>query len=119
MIRFGILIIFTALIFAFTLSRPHRHRFCRFFAFISILGLALMNAPYWFRNPYAPIQVISWAFLACSILLVFHASRLLRIVGVPYGDFENTTRLVTVGAYRYIRHPIYCTLLLGGMGIFL
>ena len=24
-----------------------------------------------------------------------------------------------VGAYRYIRHPLYCTLLLGGAGAFL
>jgi protein-S-isoprenylcysteine O-methyltransferase Ste14 len=40
------------------------------------------------------------------------------MVGDPEGDFENTTRLVTVGAYRYIRHPLYCSILLGGTGAF-
>jgi len=44
---------------------------------------------------------------------------MLRLVGSPEGDIENTTELVTRGAYKYIRHPIYCSLLLGGVGAFL
>jgi protein-S-isoprenylcysteine O-methyltransferase Ste14 len=77
-----------------------------------------MNAPDWFRDSYSPVQLISWVFLACSLLLAVHGFRLLRMVGDPEGDFENTTRLVTVGAYRYIRHPLYCSILLGGTGAF-
>ncbi|MEJ2737690.1 MAG: isoprenylcysteine carboxylmethyltransferase family protein, partial [Anaerolineae bacterium] len=33
-------------------------------------------------------------------------------------EFEKTTRLVTVGAYRYIRHPLYSSLLFLAWGIF-
>ncbi len=32
--------------------------------------------------------------------------------------FENTTTLVIVGTYKYIRHPLYSSLLLLGWGIF-
>jgi protein-S-isoprenylcysteine O-methyltransferase Ste14 len=58
-------------------------------------------------------------FLAGSLLLAVHGFRLLRIAGSPKNDFEDTTVLVTTGAYRYIRHPLYCSLLLGGTGAFL
>ena len=45
--------------------------------------------------------------------------RLLRVLGRPARtaarsanlSFENTTTLVTVGAYRWIRHPLYASLL--------
>jgi len=33
-------------------------------------------------------------------------------------DIEKTTELVTVGAYRYIRHPLYSSLLYGVWGVF-
>jgi protein-S-isoprenylcysteine O-methyltransferase Ste14 len=32
--------------------------------------------------------------------------------------FEKTTNLVTSGIYKYIRHPLYCSLLLLTWGIF-
>ena len=32
--------------------------------------------------------------------------------------FERTTKLVTVGIFRYIRHPMYCSLLLLTWGLF-
>jgi protein-S-isoprenylcysteine O-methyltransferase Ste14 len=31
---------------------------------------------------------------------------------------ENTRRLVEVGVYRYIRHPLYASLILFGWGVF-
>ena len=36
----------------------------------------------------------------------------------PLVAFEKTTALVTVGAYRYIRHPLYSSLLFLAWGIF-
>ena len=33
--------------------------------------------------------------------------------------FENTTTLVTVGVYRFIRHPMYASLMALGWGTFL
>lgn len=118
MIRLAVFVILMTFLLGFTLRRPHRHRFYRFFAFVSLLGLVLVNAPSWFRDPYSPTQLVSWLFLACSLLLAAHGFWLLRIVGAPEGDFESTTCLVTVGAYRYIRHPLYCSILLGGVGAF-
>ena len=39
--------------------------------------------------------------------------------GKPGRNFENTTKLVKTGLYRYIRHPMYGSLLLLGLGMFL
>lgn len=119
MIRLGVFTILSILLLAFTLSRPHRHRFYRFFAFESLLGLVLLNTDTWFRDPFSSIHLFSWIFLASSLVLAIHGFRLLHIAGAPEGDIEDTTQLVTTGAYRYIRHPLYCSLLLGGVGAFL
>ena len=119
MIQFGIFILLSILLLALTLKRPHRHRFPRFFAFESLLGLVLLNAGSWFRNPWSSRQLTSWIFLASSLVLALHGFRLLRIAGSPKDDIEETTQLVKIGAYRYIRHPIYCTLFLAGIGAFL
>lgn len=119
MIRLVVFMILMAFLLIFTSRRPHRHRFYRFFAFGGFLGLVFMNAPMWFRDFYSPLQIVSWGFLACSLILAIHGFMLLRKVGAPREDLENTTQLVTVGAYKYIRHPLYCTLLLGGVGAFL
>jgi protein-S-isoprenylcysteine O-methyltransferase Ste14 len=119
MIKVGIFTLLSLLLLAFTLSRPHLHRFPRFFAFECLLALVLLSAQGWFRNPFSPRQLVSWIFLASSLGLAIHGFRLLRIAGSPVKDIEDTTRLVTIGAYRYIRHPLYCSLLLGGLGAFL
>jgi protein-S-isoprenylcysteine O-methyltransferase Ste14 len=51
---------------------------------------------------------------------VLHGFYLLRVIGQPEpeGSFEDTTTLVTVGAYKYIRHPLYSSLLFLAWGIF-
>jgi protein-S-isoprenylcysteine O-methyltransferase Ste14 len=38
---------------------------------------------------------------------------------VPLAGIEKTTALVTVGVYRYIRHPIYSSGFYGTWGVFL
>ncbi len=95
------------------------HGFYRFFAFELLLGLILWNAPAWFRNPFSLRQWTAWFLGAVSIGLAIEGFRLLRVMGRPTAinaeganlAFENTTALVTVGAYRYIRHPLYGSLL--------
>lgn len=119
MIELVVFILLSILLVVFTLLRPHRHRFPRLIAAESFLALVLLNARGWFDEPLSPRQVLSWLFLAASLALALHGLRLLRTVGDPKDDIENTTRLVTVGAYRYVRHPLYCTLLLGGIGVIL
>ena len=110
-----------------SLFRPHSHGFYRFFAWESILALVLLNAPQWFRNPFSPLQLISWLLLAISIFLVSHGVHLLRVIGKPNQDrsdpnlfsLEKTSSLVTVGVYKYIRHPLYSSLLFLAWGAFL
>ena len=95
------------------------HGFYRFFAFESILVLFLLNVGYWFSDPFSARQIVSWALLIASLFLVVEGFRLLRAVGKPAGPVEATTTLVKQGVYRYIRHPLYSSLLLLGWGIFL
>jgi protein-S-isoprenylcysteine O-methyltransferase Ste14 len=102
-----------------SLSDRRSHGFYRFFAFEMILALVLVNAEAWFRDPLSPRQIFSWLVLLASLRLAAHGFYLLRVVGQPEGDFENTTQLVTVGAYRYIRHPLYGSLFLFVWGAFL
>jgi len=92
------------------------HGFFRFFAFECILILVLLNVDYWFRSPFLFRQIVAWLLLLTSILLAVHGFYLLRIVGKPRQNFEDTTALVKVGAYKYIRHPLYSSLLVGAWG---
>lgn len=104
---------------AFTLSRSHRHRFPRFFVFEGIFALVIINARIWFRNPLSLQQIFSWIFLTCSLFLALHGFWLLHRRGSPKENFEDTQQLVTVGVYKYIRHPLYSSLVFGGVGVFL
>jgi len=87
------------------------HGFYRFFAWEAILALILVNLRWWFADPFSPMHLLAWVLLLGSIFVAVHGFQLLRRVGQPQGGFENTTRLVTEGAYRYIRHPLYASLL--------
>ena len=95
------------------------HGFFRFFAFECLLGLVLLNADYWFRRPFSPPQLLSWLLLAGSLAMAAHGFYLLKVTGKPRQGIEDTTVLVRRGAYRYIRHPLYTSLILLGWGAFL
>ncbi len=109
-----------------SLLAPRSHGFYRFFAWECLLALFLVNVDVWFRAPFALHQIISWLMLIVSIFLVIHGVALLRRIGkpdearddTPMIGFEKTTALVTEGAYRYIRHPLYSSLFFLGWGIF-
>ena len=101
------------------LHDPRSHGFYRFFAFELLAALILLNVPLWFREPLSIRQSFSWFLGLVSMGLAIEGFRLLREVGKPARTarqptnlpFENTTELVTVGAYRWIRHPLYASLL--------
>ena len=103
-----------------SLRQPRSHGFFRFFAFesILILILILLNVEYWFREPFSHLQVVSWLLLLSSLIMIVHGFYLLRTTGRPKGGIESTTVLVRRGAYKYIRHPLYSSLLLLGWGVF-
>ena len=116
------------------LLAPGAHGFYRFFAWEAILALAVWNLPVWFRDPFRPAQLASWVLLVLSIYPVVAGVRLLRAVGKAGARaparaadrsaqanfaFENTSQLVRVGIYRFIRHPLYASLLYLAWGIYL
>lgn len=111
--------IFTALLLVFTLARSHPYRFARFLAFESILSLIFLNAKSWFQDPYSWTQILSWICLSGSLALAGSGFFLLKTRGVPQGDFEDTTVLITTGIYGKIRHPLYGSLIVFGLGGFL
>ena len=102
-----------------SLKKLRSHGFTRFFAFECILILVVVNARHWFEDPFSFQQIISWLLLGISSFLALHGFYLLRKIGRPSGSFENTTQLVTVGAYRHVRHPLYASLLAGTWGVFM
>jgi len=108
------------------LFQPRTHGFYRFFAWEILLGMFALNLPGWFSHPLAWHQLISWALLIISAVLVVLGVRLLRQIGRQNAQrsdpallgMEKTSRLVTVGLYRMIRHPMYSSLLFLGWGMF-
>lgn len=102
-----------------SLQRPGSHGFYRFFAWEIILGMFVLNLHGWFDNPFAWYQVLSWLLLFSSLIPIIYGVLLLRTIGKPTDRLEATTQLVTKGIYRFIRHPLYASLLYLSWGIFL
>lgn len=126
-IMFFILSLFFIIVSRRALVNPRSHGFYRFFAFEGIAFLVLYNHPVWFDDPFSLPQLFSWLCLILSILLVLRGLKMLRTLGgnrvrhaMPENlTFENTQNLVQDGLYRYIRHPMYTSLLLLAWGAFL
>ncbi len=116
-IIFGVVALSIVLVSWPALRQPRSHGFPRFFAFMAILGLFVLNVDHWFTDPFTPLHMVSWALLTASLVLAVHGFYLLRVVGLPKEGFKDTTTLVRVGAYRYIRHPLYSSLLWLAWGI--
>jgi protein-S-isoprenylcysteine O-methyltransferase Ste14 len=109
------------------LRKPRSHGFYRFFAWELMLALLMLNVSRWFSNSWAWYQVISWSLLFVCLIPLVLGVRSLRARGRPDEQqrtepellgFERTTSLVTDGIYRYIRHPLYSSLLILNWGIF-
>ena len=129
MIRIGLFIICTLFFVRFswrTLGNPGTHGFYRFFVFEGLLLLILLNHPYWFRDLFSPLHLFSWFLLFTSIFFVIQSFLMLKQCGghaereeMPENhSFENTVHVVEDGLYRYIRHPMYGSLLFLGWGAF-
>lgn len=130
-----IIFITATLVFAFisrnSLLKPglngYAHGFYRFVAWECMLGLYVLNMHAWYTDFYSPRQLVTGALFFMSLLLVFSALFMLHWSGkrdtkrneVPMLAFEKTTSLVTSGIYRFIRHPMYTSLLLFCWGLYL
>ncbi len=101
------------------LRNPRSHGFFRFFAFESTVALILLNVGQWFLDPFSTQQIVSWILLGASLFMAVHGFYLLSKIGkAKHYNIEDTTALVMVGAYQYIRHPLYSSLLFMGWGVF-
>ncbi|MGA2260289.1 MAG: isoprenylcysteine carboxylmethyltransferase family protein [Acidobacteriota bacterium] len=113
-----------------SLKVPRSHGFYRFFAWECILGLFFLNFinfQQWFGDPFSVRQLTSWFLLMGCIVPAVCGVHLLRTQGKPDARrrrdaplvwIEKTTQLVTTGAFKYIRHPLYSSLLLLAWGVF-
>ena len=108
--------------------RSHKHHgFYRFFVFEFTLALLLVNIPHWFDYPLTFQQIIAWLLLFISILLLAQSLYFFRKVGSKKRiddnsanfEFENTSSLIKEGIYKYIRHPMYGSLLFLALGAML
>ncbi len=101
------------------LLNTNAHGFYRFFAWEFILAVVVINLDQWFVDPFSWRQLSSWTCLIIGIFMVIQGLLGLRQLGKPSqrrGDdtllaLEKTTQLVTGGIYRWIRHPMYSSLL--------
>ncbi|MCI0523562.1 MAG: hypothetical protein L0Y37_07915 [Bacteroidales bacterium] len=108
-----------------TLFDFRSHGFTRFFSWECINALFVLNYEQWFKDPFSATQVISWLLLSISLYLVTAGTVLLRKArkqDTVRADerlfrFERTTEMVTTGIYKYIRHPLYSSLLFLSWGI--
>lgn len=102
------------------------HGFYRFLAWECMLGLFVLNMHVWYDDFYSSRQIVSGLLFFLSLLLVLYSLALLHWMGkrdakrdeVPMLAFEKTTVLVNHGIYRFIRHPMYGSLLLFCWGLF-
>jgi len=110
-----------------TLFDVKTHGFYRFFSWECIAWLFASNYRFWFVNPFAVNQIISWILLFYAAYLVIAGIILIKLKGKPHNirdeknlfDFEKTTELIDTGVFKHIRHPLYSSLILLTWGIYL
>ena len=100
------------------LFKLQSHGFYRLLAFEAILALLLLNVDKWLSLPTSLVQIISWSLLLLSAVLASHGFYLLFKYGQAKDNIENTTALVRKGVFRFIRHPLYASLLFFAWGVY-
>jgi protein-S-isoprenylcysteine O-methyltransferase Ste14 len=128
-IRLALLIATTVVVTVLSrraIRNVHSHGFFRFIAWETIAVLVFWNLPYWLSDPFSLRQLVSWALLFSSLFVLWQGMSRLRMATRTSSRseselyaFERTAELITSGIYRYIRHPLYASLLYLAWGAFL
>jgi len=116
---FALLALFIVLMFKRSLRSLRTHGFYMFFAFEALLVLLFFNIDFLFEGAFSWYGMLSWVFLVVSALLALSGFYGLKKYGEPVEGWEETTQLIDKGVFRYIRHPLYTSLSLLAIGIFL
>jgi protein-S-isoprenylcysteine O-methyltransferase Ste14 len=116
---FALLALLIFLEFKRSLRSLRTHGFYMFFAFEALLALLFFNINFLFEGAFSWHGMLSWIFLAVSALLAISGFYGLKKYGEPVEGWEETTHLISEGIFRYIRHPLYTSLSLLAIGIFL
>lgn len=90
-----------------------------FVAFESLLALLFVNMGFWAVHAASLHQIMSWVFLFASAFIAISGFYGLKKYGKPDDEWENTTVLIDHGIFRYMRHPLYSSLILLVIGIVL
>ena len=126
LIIFIILSIFIIFFSSHVILKPKSHGFFRFLGWEGIAWLLANNYKYWFVNPFSLLQIISWICLLYGAYLVLAGVILMKTKGKSNKDrndntlysFEKTTQLIDTGLFKYVRHPLYGSLVFLTWGIF-
>ncbi len=101
-----------------TIFRFKSYGFYRFLSWECILLLLTFNYKFWFADPLSVFQILSWIFLINSLILIIPSIYLLKKLGNAIFDerstlykFEKTTNLIDDGIFKFVRHPMYGSLL--------
>jgi protein-S-isoprenylcysteine O-methyltransferase Ste14 len=105
--------------------RPSSHGFYRFFGWMSIAWLLANNYPGWFDDFFSVHKICSSILLLYSTFLIIAGIVLMKTKGKAHESrqdnslysFERTTELIETGLYKYIRHPLYSSLVFLTWGI--
>jgi protein-S-isoprenylcysteine O-methyltransferase Ste14 len=92
-----------------------------------VAWLLANNYKYWFEYLFSFNQIFSWILLLISAYLVIAGVILMKKYGKQgkaredktLYQFEQTTELIDSGIFRFIRHPMYSSLIFLTWGIFL
>ncbi len=101
------------------LRQRHLHGVTRLLALECILAMTLLGVPAWVLTPLSLTQILSWSLLLASLLLALHGYRLLSRHGKPEMKLEVNHHMAVIGFYKYVRHPLYTSLILFSLGVFL
>jgi len=127
LILFGILSLLVIIISWRTLFNVKSHGFYRFLSWECILWLFAHNYTFWFDFPLTLNHILSWLFLILSGYLVIAGVILMRKKGrqgqsrneKTLYTFEKTSELIDSGIFKFIRHPLYASLIFLTWGIYL
>jgi protein-S-isoprenylcysteine O-methyltransferase Ste14 len=118
-ILFAVIALIIFLEFRKELGSLKSHAFYVFFALEGLLVLVFLNLGFWSSGSVLRYPLISCILLIISALVAVSGFYGLKRYGKPLDDWENTTHLIQCGIFRYIRHPLYSSLILLNIGIFL